>query len=159
MQPLKSLNILDEKIDILVNGAMTNGASATMIQTTGPGGGPPPHRHSREDETFTVLEGDYEILTEGQWIKAPVGEVFFGPRGHIHTFRNAGTTTGRILVFISPAGFESYFEKIDGLTLQDLPRILEYAAEYGLSLHPPSLSLVQTTTCSNPGTTTPEKSP
>ncbi|WP_263367643.1 cupin domain-containing protein [Edaphobacter bradus] len=137
MQPIKSLNILGEKVDILVDGAMTNGASVTVIQTTRPGGGPPPHSHTREDETFTVLEGDFEILSDGQWIKAPVGEVFFAPRGGVHTFRNAGTTTGRILVFISPAGMEGFFEKISGLTTADLPKILEAFAEYGLSLHLP----------------------
>ena len=78
----------------------------------GAGGGPPPHSHSREDETFTVLEGDFEILAHGHWQKLPVGEICFAPRGSIHTFRNVGSTTGKIAVFMSRSrdpGMQSWF--------------------------------------------------
>src|SRR5438046_7615589 len=34
---------------------------------TRPGGGPPPHYHSNEDETFHVLEGRFAFLADGQW--------------------------------------------------------------------------------------------
>ncbi len=139
MQPVKHLNVFGEEIDILVNGTMTNGASAVMIQYTKPGGGPPPHSHTREDETFIALEGEFELLTDGQWIKAPVGEIFFAQRGGIHTFHNVGTTPGRMLVFIGPAGLENFFERVSGLTPdRDMPRILEALNEYGLSLHLPA---------------------
>jgi len=135
MKPLRSLKILGETVEILVDGTMTGGASTTIVQITPPGGGPPPHSHTREDETFTVLEGEFELLSNGEWYKAPVGEVFFAPRGGIHTFRNVGKTTGRVAVFISPAGMEQFFEKLAGLTPADIPRILEIFAEHGLSLH------------------------
>jgi hypothetical protein len=36
----------------LVTGAETGGAYFAMEAFVAPGGGPPPHRHSREDETF-----------------------------------------------------------------------------------------------------------
>jgi hypothetical protein len=86
-----------------------------------------------------VLEGDFELLRDGQWVKAPVGEVLFAPRGNVHAFRNAGATMGRIAVFITPAGMEFFFEKLAGLSpATDMPRILELFAEYGLSLHLPS---------------------
>jgi quercetin dioxygenase-like cupin family protein len=107
-----------------------------MLELTPPGGGPPPHSHSREDEVFTVLEGEYELLSEGQWIKVPVGEPVFGPRGHVHTFRNLGSTPGQMMIFISPAGIEKFFEKLSGLSVPaDMPRIEELFAEYGLTLH------------------------
>ena len=136
MQPIKTLQILGETLDILVDGTMTGGSSTTLVQTTPPGGGPPPHSHSREDETFTVLEGDFEILAQGQWRKLPVGEICFAPRGSVHTFRNVGTTTGKIAVFISPAGIEKFFEELAGLNVPgDIPRILETFSRYGLALH------------------------
>ncbi|WP_157466692.1 dimethylsulfonioproprionate lyase family protein [Edaphobacter aggregans] len=139
MPPIRTLEVFGEKIDVLVDGAMSNGAAFVMVQTTPPGGGPPPHSHSREDETFTVLEGDFELLKDGQWVKAPVGEILFAPRGNVHAFRNAGQTTGRIAVFIAPAGLETFFEKLSGLSpATDMPRILELFAEYGLSLHLPT---------------------
>jgi quercetin dioxygenase-like cupin family protein len=136
MQPIKSLQILGETLDILVDRTMTGGSSTTLVQTTPPGGGPPPHTHSREDETFTVLEGDFEILAHGRWQKLPVGEICFAPRGSAHTFRNVGTATGKIAVFISPAGIEKFFEELAGLNVpEDIPRILETFSRYGLSLH------------------------
>jgi quercetin dioxygenase-like cupin family protein len=135
MKPLKSLTIFGETVEILVDGTMTGGTSATIIQHTAPGGGPPPHSHTFEDETFTVLEGEFELLSEGKWHKVPVGEVFFAPRGGVHTFRNAGTTMGRIAVFISPAGMENFFEEIAGLSpAKDMTRILEIFSRYGLAL-------------------------
>ena len=136
MKPVKSLTIFGETVEILVDGSMTAGTSAVTVQLTPPGGGPPLHSHTREDETFTVLEGEFELFSDGEWHKLPVGDLFFAPRGGIHTFRNAGKTMGKIAVFISPAGMEHFFEALAGLTPEkDMPRILEIFAEYGLSLH------------------------
>lgn len=135
MKPVKTIKVLGEQVDVITNGEMTNGASTFVIQTTMSGGGPPPHMHTREDETFTILEGDFEILDKGQWRSVPRGEFFFSPRGSVHTFRNAGTTVGRMGVFIAPAGFEKFFEQIEGLMPTDMPQILEIAEKFGLSFH------------------------
>ena len=35
----------------------TNGKFTLFTDITPPGGGPPPHYHANEDETFTVIEG------------------------------------------------------------------------------------------------------
>ncbi len=136
MKPIKTLNVLGETMEILVDGTMTGGASAVIIQTSPPGGGPPPHAHSREDEIFTVLEGSFEFLVDGEWIKAPVGQPVFAPRGHLHTFRNAGTTAGKMHIVLAPAGLEQFFEKLAGLRIpNDMARIAELFIEYGLALH------------------------
>ena len=135
MKPLKTLNVLGETMEILVDGTMTGGASAVVVQTSPPGGGPPPHSHSREDEFFTALEGDFELLSDGQWIKATIGQPIFAPRGQVHTFRNVGTASGKIHIVLAPAGLEQFFEKLAGLKVpDDMPRILELFAEYGLTL-------------------------
>jgi len=135
MNPVKTLNVLGEQIDIITNGEMTNGASTFVIQTTSPGGGPPPHTHTREDETFTVLEGDFEVLDHGHWRSVPKGGFHFSPRGSAHTFRNTGTTIGKMGVFIAPAGFEKFFEQMEGLTPTDKTKILDIADKFGLTLH------------------------
>ena len=108
MSPLKSFIVFGERIDVLVNSATSNGASATIVQHVPAGGGPPPHSHSKEDETFTVLEGDFEVFGDGRWHPLARGEVAYGQRGGVHTFRNIGTTPGRVIIFITPAGFENY---------------------------------------------------
>lgn len=105
MNPVKTFKVL------------TGGLSTTLVQTSPPGGGPPPHSHVREDETFFVLEGDYELLQDGVWHKVPAGQAVLAKRGGVHTFRNAGTTTGKMLVFVTPAGMENYLEEISVLTM------------------------------------------
>jgi quercetin dioxygenase-like cupin family protein len=66
-EPRENFRGLGEPVEILVSGEMTGGPSTTLVQTSPPGGGPPAHSHVREDETFFVLEGDYELLQDGVW--------------------------------------------------------------------------------------------
>ena len=56
-----------------------------------PGGGPPPHTHRREAETFSVVEGECSILVGDAWITAGVGDFVDVPRGTVHCFQNQGT--------------------------------------------------------------------
>jgi quercetin dioxygenase-like cupin family protein len=57
----KTLRILGDDVTSVVVGAETGGAYAVQQQDTQPGAGPPLHRHSREDEGFTVLAGEYQF--------------------------------------------------------------------------------------------------
>jgi quercetin dioxygenase-like cupin family protein len=134
MTAIKSFPVLGDHVDMLVTQDMTGGASATLIETSPPGGGPPPHKHENEDETFFVVEGEYEFLVDGQWIKASAGDSFYRARGTVHTFRNCGTTTGKILIFVTPGGFQSYLEEISPLSVPaDMARLIEISGRYGIS--------------------------
>ena len=136
MTPVKSFVVFGDSVDVLVNGSMSGGSSAVIRQHNLPGDGPPPHMHTREDETFLVLEGDFEFLVAGQWKPMPRGEPIFAPRGHIHTFRNSGSTPGKLCVFISPAGFEDYLEELSHYSpATDMPKILEISERYGISFY------------------------
>ena len=95
MSPVKTFKVFGEPVEVLVSGEMTGGLSTTLTQTSPPGGGPPPHLHLNEDETFFVLEGKYEFLRDGEWHAIAHGETVLAKRGSVHTFRNAGTTTGK----------------------------------------------------------------
>ena len=74
---------------------------------TPPQGGPPPHLHTREDETFHVLEGELEFVVGERTLSTSAGSVVYAPRGVLHGFRNVGTTHSRMAVIITPAGLES----------------------------------------------------
>src|ERR1700755_1417350 len=112
---------------------MTGGRTCVVVEAAPPGGGPPPHFHQNEDETFYILEGEYEILSEGQWHKFTKGEGAHSNRGAVHTFRNCGPGRGKILIVISPAGFEKYLEEISVLTIpQDMPQLLAISDRYGV---------------------------
>ena len=134
MGPHKSFHVLGELVDILVPGKDTEGRSTTLTQLSPPGGGPPAHSHQREDETFHVLEGEFEFLMNGEWSRLPAGATAHAARGSVHTFRNAGTTPARMLVFITPAGMEKYLEEISALAMPgDLPELLSISERYGIS--------------------------
>ena len=134
MNAVKTFKVFGEPVEVLVSGEMTGGLSATITQTSPPGGGPPPHSHTREDETFFVLEGEYELLQDGAWNKIPGGRAVHAKRGGVHTFRNAGATTGKMLIFVAPAGMEKYLEEISLLSVpQDMAQLLAISERYGVS--------------------------
>jgi quercetin dioxygenase-like cupin family protein len=131
---LKTLTIFSDTVDVYITGAMTNGATATIVQTSAPGGGPPPHIHTREDETLTILEGEYEFFFDGAWHPGSIGVPVFCPRGQAHTFRNVGKTSGKMLATVAPAGLEDFFDHLVGLSpAMDMPRIQQVFDDYGLA--------------------------
>jgi quercetin dioxygenase-like cupin family protein len=137
----KALSVLGDVVTSLVVGADTGGAYAVQQQATRPGGGPPLHRHSREDEGFFVLEGEYDFRVGEQTFRAGPGTFVFGPRGIPHTFQCVGTSPGKIQVIISPPGFEAFFEELDVLARQGPPdrgQVVALAGKYGVDfLGPP----------------------
>jgi quercetin dioxygenase-like cupin family protein len=136
----KSVNILGIPMLIRIHGRDTGGVVSAVESHDISGGGPPPHIHHREDETFQVLEGDYEFTVAGKSFVAGPGTTIFAPRGIPHTYRYLGQTPGRLMCVITPAGFEGFFEEIGALSppqQQDIPRVLEIAAKYGLEILPP----------------------
>ena len=105
-----------------------------------PGGGPPPHIHHREDETFQILEDEYEWTVGEKQFVAKKGATIFAPRELPHTSRSLGKTPGRLMCVITPAGFEGLFEEIGALSpqqQQDIPRVREIAKKFGLEFLPP----------------------
>ena len=145
MQPIqvaagggKAVNILGIPMFIRVHGRDTNGTLAVVESHDVPGGGPPPHLHHREDETFQILEGEYEFAVAGKTILAHKGDTLFAPRDIPHTYRCK--TPGRLMCVITPAGFEGFFEDIGALSpqeQQDIPRVMEIAKKFGLEFLPP----------------------
>jgi quercetin dioxygenase-like cupin family protein len=67
-----------------------------------PGGGPPPHTDPSE-ELFYVLEGEFEFIYPGPdeptTHRASTGDSLIVPKRAPHTYRNAGSDNGRLLVF------------------------------------------------------------
>jgi quercetin dioxygenase-like cupin family protein len=91
------------------------------------------------DETFQVLEGEYEFTVDGKTIRAQNGATVFAPRGLPHSFRNVGQTTGHLIVILTPACFEQFFEEVGALTpqQQEIPRVMEIGKKYRLEFLPP----------------------
>lgn len=136
----KKVNILGIPMVIRIHGRETGGVVSAVESHDVPNGGPPTHIHQREDETFQVLEGEYEFTVDGRSFVADKGTTIFAPRGLPHTYRYLGRAPGRLMCVITPAGFEGFFEAIGELTpeqQQDIPRVIAIAKEFGLEFLPP----------------------
>jgi quercetin dioxygenase-like cupin family protein len=59
----------------------TRGTYSILESVVQPGTGPEPHRHSKEDEAFYIVEGQYEFRVGKQVIQAAAGAFLFAPRG------------------------------------------------------------------------------
>ena len=103
-----------DRVSFLVTGAESHGSCFIVEGTLAPGGGPPPHLHHFEDETFYILEGSATFQAGGQTIHAKPGDFIHIPRGTVHSLKNEGTVPARALVIISPAGatgMQQFFEE------------------------------------------------
>lgn len=112
------------------------------------GGGPPPHIHSREDETFYVVSGSLEILLGDKTYQAKAGDFVYIPRGTVHQFKNVGKDKAVQFVTFSPAGMDKFFEEVfpevkdkkatpPPITDELIRKLNEAAPKYGLKFLPP----------------------
>ena len=151
-QGSKSVWLFGELVVCKTKSEQTGGAYSLFEVVTQPGGGPPPHVQHREDESFYVLEGEYELLVEGGTLRAGAGSLLYVPRGNLHAHRNVGGGVGKMLVSQTPGGLhERFWEEIgeegrDESTrrvAEDPPgteRIARIAAEYGIEMPLPGRS-------------------
>jgi len=94
----------------LITGEQSGGVFFVMEALVPPGGGPPPHIHTREDETFYIVDGECSIQVGEKTLSASNGDFISIPKGTVHCFKNEGTRTMRMIVTFSPAGLEKFFE-------------------------------------------------
>lgn len=136
-----------DRVRILIDAAATGGALGMIEAEIAPGSGPPPHVHSREDETLHVLEGALVFMVDGERHLVRAGETTFAPRGIPHSVRNDGRAAARVLVTLTPGGFERFFietgtpaepgSPITPATPDALARLVGIAPRYGLRFVPP----------------------
>jgi quercetin dioxygenase-like cupin family protein len=135
-----SVSVIGNPITIKIHGRDTGGAFAVVETVDAEGGGPPPHVHHREDEAFYVLDGEYELMCGGQTHRVSKGATAFLPREAPHAYKCLSAGGGRLLVTITPAGFERFFEEVGALSAseqEDIPRVIAMGLKYGLEFLPP----------------------
>jgi quercetin dioxygenase-like cupin family protein len=103
--------IVGDTMTLKATGVMTGGRLALLENLTAPGGGPPPHVHTREDEFFFVLDGSFEVRIGEEVHTLDPGGYAYVPRGTVHNFRNVAETPSRILVGFTPAGMEGFLRE------------------------------------------------
>ena len=145
----RSLWVMGILVTYKIPSHRTGGAYSLFEVATPPASGPPPHIHHREDESFYVLEGEFEFLMGREPLRVGAGSLIYVPKGTLHAHRVVGEGVGRMLVTQTPGGlYEIFFEEVgkpvDGdsgpFLFEDQPaveRIVEVAATYGTEIPPP----------------------
>jgi quercetin dioxygenase-like cupin family protein len=141
----RTLAVVGDVYRFLATGADTNGQFALWEAIVAPGAGPPPHIHTREVESFYVLEGEVTFTLESGKRVAGPGTFVGIPIGTLHGFGNDTDKPARMLIQVAPAGLEEMFfqcgrELPEGTTACDPPTeeeinsLLEIAPEWGIDI-------------------------
>lgn len=141
----RRIGIVGDTYRLLVGGEETDGRYAMFEAIVVPGGGPPPHRHSREEEGFYVLEGEITFQDGDERTRAGAGTFVNMPVGSLHAFKNEGDTQARMLITIAPAGLEKMFLEVGQPIAEgedtappptdaDVEKLVKACARYGIEI-------------------------
>jgi quercetin dioxygenase-like cupin family protein len=144
----RTFSAVGDKYTFLATGEQTGEAFTLAEAVVLPGGGPPPHIHSREDESFYVLEGEVTFTVDGRDTVAQAGTFVQAPRDIPHAFKNHTSTTARMLILCVPAGFEKFMAEFATElpsrnappvppAAEDIEKLIRLAPQYGITLLPP----------------------
>ena len=133
----------------LVEKKDANGAFSLLEATLAPGTEPPPHVHSREDELFYVLEGDFDVYVAEEAFKVNTGECIFLPKFKPHAFVIRSPRL-RVLILYTPGGVEEAFRRMSSpaqnleppteavtYSMADLEQTARRFGEYGVQILAP----------------------
>jgi len=126
--------------------AADSGGTQTLLESVAaPGEGPPLHVHAVEAELLYVLDGTFRFrLVDDVW-EAPPGGLMFVPAGAAHTWQNAGSGPGRLLVQFTPGSpaMEGFFEGFSARFGELPPPVLfaELAGPAGMTVAGPPLAV------------------
>ena len=144
----RTVSLVGDVYRFLATGEETNGKYTLIEVLVGPGGGPPPHVHSREEEGFYILEGEITFTINGERVVATAGMFANMPVGTPHSFKNESNKPAKMLVSVAPAGLEKMFMEIgvplaEGATTalpptrEDVEKLLAAAPRYGIEIRLP----------------------
>ncbi len=109
---------------------------------------PPLHVHTREEESFYVMEGAITAYVGDEVIRVEAGNLLTLPRGVLHRY-TIGTEHARYLNLCTPGGFEGFLRELSepapSMTMPpapegppDIPRLIAAAAKYGIAIVAPA---------------------
>jgi quercetin dioxygenase-like cupin family protein len=144
----RTIAVVGDVYRFLATAEDTDGQYATWEAIVLPGGGPPPHVHSREEESFYVLEGEVAIYVGEQRHLTRAGMFVNVPVGTPHAFKNESDQPARMLLTVVPAGLEQMFfevgrplpngaESAPPPTTEEIEKLQEIAPWYGVELRIP----------------------
>src|SRR5713101_8686384 len=144
----RTIAVVGDVYRFLATGDDTNGKYAMWEAIVPPGGGPPPHVHSREEEGFYILEGEITFQIGEERIVATAGMFANMPVGTPHSFKNESSKPAKMIISVAPAGLEKMFFEVgvplpEGATTaapptkEEIERLLSVAPRYGIEIKLP----------------------
>ena len=112
----------------LATGEETDGGYFLTHSIVPPGGGPPAHIHTREEEAFYLIRGELVFLVGDREVSVGAGSFVNVPKGLKHRFRNDSGEEAELLFWFTPAGIEGLFRELGAHP----ERIMEIGARYGV---------------------------
>jgi quercetin dioxygenase-like cupin family protein len=144
----RTIGVVGDVYRLLVTSEETDGRYAVMEAIVPPGGGPPPHIHSREEEGFYVLEGEITFYVDGERVVAKAGTFANMPIGIPHAFKNESHVPAKMIITMVPGGLEQMFFEV-GVPLEvgstqtspptkvEIDSLLSAASKYGVEIRLP----------------------
>jgi len=144
----RTVAVVGDVYRFLATGEDTNGKYALWEALVPPGGGPPPHVHSREEEGFYILEGEITLTRGDERLVVSAGMFANMPVGTPHAFKNESGKPAKMLISVAPAGLEKmFFESGVPLpegsttalppTKEEIEKLLTIAPRYGIEIKLP----------------------
>jgi mannose-6-phosphate isomerase-like protein (cupin superfamily) len=128
-------------ITMKTNGESTRSAYSLFEYTVPPEtNGPPPHTHTREDESFIVLAGRCDATLGSEQYTLEAGDYLYLPRDVLHAFRNPYAEESRIISVVSPSGIEDYYQALADMPPgpMDLGLVQKIMGEFGIQMTLPA---------------------
>ena len=144
----RTIAVVGDVYRFLATGDDTNGKYALWEAIVAPGGGPPPHVHSREEEGFYILEGEITFRIGDERIVATAGMFANMPVGTPHSFKNESDKPAKMLISVAPAGLEHMFFEVGVPVVQgattaapptkaEIEKLLAVSPKYGIEIRLP----------------------
>jgi len=144
----RTIAVVEDVYRFLATGEDTKGKYALWEAIVPPGGGPPPHVHSREEVGFYILEGEITLLAGEERIVATAGMFANMPVGTPHSFKNESDKPAKMLISVAPAGLEQMFFEVgvpvvQGATTaapptkEEIEKLLAVAPRHGIEIRLP----------------------
>lgn len=133
---------LGNQFTVKAAGEHTDGRYSILEQVC-TGAPPPMHVHDGEEEAFYLTAGSLDLYVGDEVHKVEAGAFCLIPRGMAHSFVSTSPEPARMLVLVSPAGFEQFFAEVEerfpeagGMPSPEQvgPVLGELAAQYGLQI-------------------------
>jgi quercetin dioxygenase-like cupin family protein len=144
----RTIAVVGDVYLFLATGEDTDDKYALWEAVVPPGGGPPAHVHSQEEEGFNILEDEITVQIGDERIVATAGMFANMPVGTPHSFKNESNKPARMLISVAPAGLEQMFFEVgvplaEGATTalsptkEEIEKLLATAPRYGIEIRLP----------------------